>query len=412
MDFEERGYFRDAKKTRFRARVRKAVPDGESGSHVWLDKTYFYPLSGGQPADRGTLGGLPVVEVAEDEDGVRHTLRGSLPEGAEVEGLVDPGLRLDHMQQHSGQHLLSRVFLEKYGLSTVGFHLGEITSTIDLDGENLTEEKIREVEEEVNRLVLANTPISVRIVGREEYDRLREEDASGGKGLRSRLPQEVEKVRLVEIEGIDSSTCCGTHCSFTGEIGTVKVLGTEKVKNGTRVEFVCGQRAYRDYRQKNEALDRLAGMFTTDWRQLPPLVEKLSREVRSLRKEIDSLHRELAKHQAEELARPTGKIGGYGLVRKVFPDAESNVLREMVSRIRDRGDLVVLIGYRRPAPGLIFACSTGIELHMGELLKSAAAVMGARGGGGADFAQGGGGEEARVDAALDEAERLAREMLE
>ncbi|MBN2183870.1 MAG: hypothetical protein JW746_00930 [Candidatus Krumholzibacteriota bacterium] len=413
MDYNERGYVSEPDRFDFSAKVVKSEDAGDGNTRVWLEKTFFYPFSGGQPDDRGTLNGIEVTEVSEDENGVCHLVGGIIGEGDIVEGRVDPERRRDHMCQHSGQHLLSRIFLEKAGFSTVGFHMGERISTIDLDNDNVTDDLIEEVEISVNRLVLKNIPFSSRIITIGEYTELIENRNDSGikGGIRSRIPEGTEMVRIVEIDGIDSSTCCGTHVQATGEIGSVKILGREKVKNGTRLQFVCGLRAAADYRGKHDMIDSLARKFSTDWSNIEKSIEKLYDENRTLRKEAAALNHELAEFRVREIEDPTDHIGDYGVIRKIFDQMEPGVLRDIAGNIREKSGMIVLFGYRKPSPGLIFASSAGIDIDMGEILKTSAGIMGARGGGSKNFAQGGGGDEEKVEGAVDEAFRILKEKL-
>lgn len=413
MNFEERGYFSDPYTVEFSAVVREVERLEKGTFAVYLDRTFFYPVSGGQPDDRGTLGGRRIIEVTEDERGVRHVVDGELKPGDRIEGHIEWGRRFDHMQQHSGQHLLSRIFLNDMGLPTVGFHLGERTCTIDLEGDSPSWDAVKAVESRVNELIWRNVPVEDRVVGREEYEKIQscERECAGGE-VRSRLPGGVEQVRIVEIADVDCSTCCGTHTRSTGEIAVVKILGMERVKGNFRVEFICGGRAFRDYDERQETLHSIALSFSTDWRELGKVADKLKEENRALRKENEELKSELAGFRATELAQPSASIGGVDLVRKVFDESDAGSLRDMAFKIRDTGGKVVLFGVRAPKPGLVFSCSPEVSLDMGELMKVAAPVMGARGGGGRDFAQGGGGDADKVDDALDTAEGEIREALE
>ncbi len=403
MDEMERGYLSDPLEGEFTATVTRVEDAGGGELRVWLDRTFFYPESGGQPDDRGTLGGFEVKAVSED-GGVCHLVRGKLEVGDEINGHVDMARRFDHMQQHTGQHILSRVFLSISGLMTVGFHLGEKASTIDLSGK-VSPGDIARVEREANAVVFQDLPVTTRIVSREEY-----ESGAGG-GVRSRLPEEAATVRIVEIEGTDSSTCCGTHCLSTGMVGTIKITGTETVRGGTRVEFLCGGRALGDYGEKHEVLRALGSMMSTDWRELPTALEKLTSENRSLRREREELSRELAGLRAERMGEPAGKIGEFGLVREVFESTDIGEAAKTATSLKESGGSIVLFGIVSPVPGLVFACDPDAPLDMGSIMKEAAAVIGARGGGGRDFARGGGGDPSKIGRALDEAERLVREAL-
>jgi len=402
---EEQSYLNDPYSMEFESTVREVEPLEGGRTAVYLERTLFYPESGGQPADRGTLNGRKVLDVRESDRGVLHIVEGAFEKGEKVVGLIDRERRFDHMQQHSGQHLLSRVFLDDFGLATIGFHLGEKTCTIDLDGDEVTTGQVEKVERRVNEIIFGDVPIGDRTVNREEYERL------AGGDVRSRLPEDATEIRIVEIEGIDRSTCCGTHVRSTGEIGIVKILKIDRAKGGPRVEFVCGRRALADYAAKHAALSSLAGLFSTDWRELERVVGKLMDEGKSQRKRLNELESEFAKRNAETLSEPTGSAGGYGIVRRLFDEGEASQLRETATGIRDKGGMIVLFGLAGPKPSLIFACSKDVPLDMGEILKASVQIIGAKGGGGKDFAQGGGGDGSRVEEALDEAERLIREKL-
>jgi alanyl-tRNA synthetase len=410
MNFSAQCYLSDPYRVSFSSRVAEAEPVGNGLFAVYLDETYFYPDSGGQPDDRGTLDGKTVVGVAESEKGVRHLVQGELCAGAEVEGRIDWARRFDHMQQHSGQHLLSRVFLEDDKLKTVSFHLGEEICTIDLEGGTPSEETLEAAEAKANNFVYRNIPISCRVVGADEFAAI-PPPGSGTPVPRSRLPEGIDRVRLVEIEGFDSSTCCGTHVRSTGEIGIIKILGAEKIKGNARVEFICGGRAAKDYAAKHTLLGAIASGFTTDWREVPRIVEKLTEENRELRKKSEELGHEIAGFRAAELSKPTASAGGFDIVQRSFASGDAVSLRETATKIREMGKKIILFGLSGPSPALIFACSAEVPLNMGEIMRACAAVIGARGGGGKDFAQGGGGDGSRITEALDAAERMIRETL-
>ncbi len=405
MTGEERQFLTDSYRVEFESTVREVVALDEGKAGVYLDETLFYPESGGQPADRGALNGQEVSGVQETDRGVMHVVDGSFTGGDKVEGKVDWKRRFDHMQQHSGQHLLSRVFLDDHGLRTIGFHLGERTCTIDLGGESVTEEQCSSVEQRCNELIWKNISIADRTVSRDEYEKISSGD------VRSRLPDDVEEVRIVEISELDRSTCCGTHVKATGEIGIIKILRVERVKGGPRIEFVCGGRALYDYAGKHAMLSALAGRFSTDWTELECVIDKLSDENKTHRKRIEELGTELARFRASELSQPTATIGDYCVVKRLFDDEDAGALRETANEVRGQGKTIVLFAAAAPKPSLIFACSKDVPLDMGELLKRSASIAGMKGGGGGDYAQGGGGSGKGLEQALDEAESMIREML-
>jgi alanyl-tRNA synthetase len=411
VDFEERGYYSEPDRMEFSSVVRKVESDPDGLNRIWLEQTFFYPESGGQPSDRGTLGGKKVVLVMEDENGVCHHIDGTLAVGETVSGEIEQERRQDHTKQHSGQHLLSRVFLEMYGMQTIGFHLGEDLSTIDLDREIGQEGMKDKVERRVNEIILQDIPITSRVVSRVKYEEIRNSQDEKSR-IRSRLPEDVDSVRIVDIEGVDVSSCCGTHCGSVGEIGLLKITGLEKVRNGTRVEFVCGMRALTDYSEKHKLVDRLARIFTTDWRETGGAVEKLVEENRKFRKERSELARELAALRASDMDEPDITIGETGIFVREFEGTDPGELREMVNRIKEVPGRVILFGIRGERPGLIFACSKGVSIDMGSIMGPSAIIMGAKGGGRGDFAQGGGGEPGKLGEALEKAVELIREELQ
>jgi len=236
---------------------------------VILDRTAFYPTSGGQPHDRGLINGIPVINVIERKDGtVVHVLEEPLPgEVTTVEGEIDWERRFDHMQQHTGQHILSQACLQRLKAETVGFHLGADYATIDLNKAPLSEKKLEAAEALANAVVFANRPVVARFVSKEELA-----------AMPLRKPPAVEgPIRIVTVEGFDWSPCGGTHVRATGEVGVIKIVRYERRGAETRLTFLCGERAWRDYHQKNRLLRRLATRFSvavmirpwSSWRRKP-----------------------------------------------------------------------------------------------------------------------------------------------
>ncbi|MDX6461698.1 MAG: alanyl-tRNA synthetase, partial [Acidobacteriaceae bacterium] len=221
--------------------------EGRSLWQITLDRSAFYPTSGGQPHDTGLLtatssGGAllqaPILAVEEDEHGeVWHTTPKPLLAGTAVRGYVDWSRRRDHMQQHSGQHLLSAVVYRQLGAATVSFHLGEMTSTIDLAREAISQEELERVEDAVNEIIAENRAVTMRTIAREEAEMLL------AAGTLHKLPDRDGDIRLIEIDDIDLNACGGTHVEATGQIGGLLIRGTERMRQGIRVEFVCGMRA-------------------------------------------------------------------------------------------------------------------------------------------------------------------------
>ncbi len=227
----ERLYYHDSYLGEFQARI---VDVGLDRRTIYLDRTAFYPTSGGQPSDRGTVAGIPVVDVVDEDTRIAHILSKPAPAGLEsgfVGCVIDGRRRADHREQHTGQHLLSAVFLETMGAETVSFHLGGEISTIDVARAALTAEEIERVEERANALVRENRPVTVSFGEASEDLGLRKATERGG------------TIRVVTIENLDRSACGGTHVRQTGEIGAILIRKLDKVRGNTRVEFVCGGRA-------------------------------------------------------------------------------------------------------------------------------------------------------------------------
>ncbi|MCX6632180.1 MAG: alanyl-tRNA editing protein, partial [Candidatus Solibacter sp.] len=254
----ERLYYTDSYLREFQARVVERSQDGRT---VYLDRTLFYPASGGQPFDVGSIAGVAVVEVVEEEEErIAHRLAAPLTAAGEVTGAIDWTRRFDHMQQHSGQHLLSAVFEELFGLHTVSFHLGAESATIDLEGRPLEALMVTEAERRANQVVSGNRAIDVRF-----------ENAGEAQGLRKASEREGT-LRIVSIDGLDRRACGGTHVRTTGEIGPVLLRKTEKIRQSVRVEFVCGGRAVRRARQDFEALSKIAQLFSAPLDDVAPMV--------------------------------------------------------------------------------------------------------------------------------------------
>ena len=256
----ERLYYNDSYLREFTARV---IDSADEGRTVYLDRTAFYPSSGGQPHDLGTLGGLAVLDVVDEEERIAHRLAKPWTASSEAHGSIDWDRRFDHMQQHTGQHLLSAVMAERFGMPTVSFHLGDQISTIDVKPKGLTPERLAEVERWANQEIAANRPVAVAY-----------EEAGAASGLRKESDR-AGTLRIVSIEGLDRSACGGTHVRATGEIGMLLLGKTEKVRDTIRIEFVCGGRALRRARRDYDALAQVARLFSCTLDDVPGAVAAL-----------------------------------------------------------------------------------------------------------------------------------------
>jgi len=367
---------------------------------VILRETAFYPTSGGQVHDTGwlTLTGndgddrLRVSEVAEAEDGrIVHYLEApvGLPlAGAAVHGSIDAERRRDHMQQHSGQHVLSAAFLELYQMPTVSFHMGDDYCSIDLAAPLVSLEQIIEAEKRANQIVFENRPVRVRYVSRAEAEKL---------GLRKLPPAERDELRLIEIADFDLSACGGTHVAASGQIGSILLRKSEKVRQGTRVEFVCGGRAIGMARRDYGALSEAAGLFSAQLWDVPEQIRKSVEESKLLRKQKNDALDELAEAMALAELHSQSETNGRKVVVRTFSDRDINFAKLFAQKVTRTGTpAVALVASAVDPPGLVFAQTTaqtpvqmGAPADMGALLKQVLSSVGGRGGGSRDFAQGG-----------------------
>ncbi|MDY7039806.1 MAG: DHHA1 domain-containing protein [Chloroflexota bacterium] len=385
-------YYADTYLREFDARAVERLTWDERPAVV-LDCTAFYPTSGGQPHDTGTLNGVDVVDVVEREsDGaIIHVLDGELPEDT-VHGEIDWRRRFDHMQQHTGQHILSQASATALNAETVGFHLGTETSTVDLNRAPLSEDQLDTVEVLANEVVFGDRPVVARFVDREELAAL---------PLR-KLPQVAGPIRIVEVAGFDWSPCGGTHCRRTGEVGAVKVVRAERRGTETRIHFLCGGRALADYRRKNRLVLDLAARFSVgDW-ELAEAVERLSEEARANHKQVRALQEQLLEYEAMALIAGAETLAGARVIRRAYADRTGDELRHLAQRLTEKSSVVALLGQGNTGgkAQLVFARSADLPHDMNALLRTACQVVGGGGGGRPNFAQGGGPDGARVEEAL------------
>ena len=370
---------------------------------VTLDRTAFYPTSGGQIHDTGwiTSSGARhrVTEVADTEGGgVVHYLEAPVKElapGSRIRGEVDVVRRRDHMQQHSGQHILSAAFVRLFNMPTVSFHMADDYCSIDLDTLSLTKEQIESAERLANEVILENRPVDIRFVTREEAGKL---------GLRKIPPTERDELRLIDITDFDLTACGGTHVRQTGQVGCILLRKTEKVRQGYRVEFVAGLRAVAAARRDFTTLTETAALFSAHIYDLPQQATKSLEEIKTLRKQRAESLEELAAAQAAALLAETPEVVGRKLVVRVFSDRDVNFLKLSAQKLtRLAPNVVTLLGTTSPQPALVFAQSGGQPFDMGARMKEIVARFGGRGGGSKDMAQGGIADSSQIEAALADA---------
>ena len=379
----ERLYYHDSFLYDFDARVVESFTrDGKQA--IVLDRTAFYPTSGGQVHDLGLLAAdgkqIAITDVADEEDGrILHFTAEPLAAGATVHGTIDSARRLDHIQQHSGQHVLSAAFIQLFNMPTVSFHMGEESCTIDLETSSLTIAQAEKVELLANRVIAEDRPVSIRFVPLEEVRQL---------GLRKLPPKQTGDLRLIDITNFDLTACGGTHVRATGQIGSILLRKIEKVKQGMRVEFVCGLRAVATARRDYSALTEAAAVYSSHIYDVPEQIRKSLAETKLAGKAQHKLLEELAELHAEHLLAQAS--GSPRVITQLFAERDAIFIKLLAQKLTaGKSDVVALLASGAGQPTLVFAQSPGQKFNMGQLMKDAMAQLGGRGGGSADLAQGG-----------------------
>jgi len=365
-----------------------------------LNQTLFYADSGGQPSDTGLLGQRRVLGVREDEAGVIvHTVDGPM-EGA-VAGTLDHARRMDHMQQHTGQHLLSGVFEHLLDADTVSWHLGTDSCTIDLAIDALSAQQAERVELECNRLIRASLPVLTHVV-----------DHDGVATLPLRKPPVVtENIRVVEIRGYDWSACAGTHVRNTGELGLLKIKSWEKNKRFTRVEFLAGERALGDYLALDRMTRELSRSLTLAVHELPRFVERTQEEGSALRKQVKALQERILESEALDLIATGRKIAGVTVVRHVLGGRPLEDVKLLAAKVASHNGTVAVFGTKGAIPQIILHRSVDVRLDVGAIIRHVLPIIEGRGGGSPVQAQGGGNRPEALETALDQAVHRINEAL-
>ena len=376
-------YFDDPLKFEFEATVVEVQPLEKGLFGVILDETFFYPTGGGQEFDRGVLGDVPLVDVRRDEatSVVVHVVETELPLGP-VQAAIDGERRKRHMQHHSAQHLVSACFTKLFDLETLSAHISGYTpSSIDLPETILGDDKLNQVEALVNEIVLENRGIKTYFV---EQDQVR--------AVPLRRPPKVQgDVRVVEIEGFDWSACGGTHCLSTGMMGLVKIIKTERQNKKTRVYFMAGTQAMEYFRGLHEQVSALAESMSIHRDDLAETVRAQAEALKSAQRELRALGKERLGIEAETIAAGSESVGAYGLVVESFDDRPVDELQGLAKSLMEKEGLVaVLATFDGEKMGLVVACSGGVGVHAGELIKKILDPLGGRGGGSPQMARGGG----------------------
>jgi alanyl-tRNA synthetase len=394
----ERLYYTDSFLHEFEARV-----VGVNGDAVTLDRSAFYPTSGGQLFDAGWLeaDGLRfrVKEVSENKQTgeVLHVVEGepqALQPGSVVHGIIDAERRLDHMQQHTGQHVLSAALEKLYSFATVSFHMGEENCTVDLATGAVSAQQLETAEVGANQVIAEDRPVEIRFATPDEALTL---------GVRKIPPAQHDKLRLINVREFDLNACGGTHVRSTGQIGCILLRKMEKVKQGVRVEFVCGLRAVRTARRDFETLTEAAAVFSTHIWEVPQQVRKAQEEIKTAQKAQHHLLEEVAELQARQMLELAPEHNGHKLVTQFFTERDLGFIKMLAQKLTKSEKAVALLGCGGQQPSLVFAQTSGLANDMGALMKDNVQPLGTRGGGNRDMAQGGAPDAARAEQALQHA---------
>ena len=401
MSATERLYYHDSRLLEFDGRVLELSERDDGAIAVILDRTAFYPTGGGQPNDTGTLGDARVVDCFDAEDvGILHVIQGPAPEiGDTVHGRVDRLRRLDHMQQHTGQHILSAAFVKLFDAPTHSFRVLESECEIDVALDDPSDEKIEKAVDLANQIIWEARPIEIRDVTSDQAAvlPLRKEPAREG------------DLRVIQIADFDLTPCGGTHAQSTGEVGCVAVRSWERAKGLVRIQFIAGVRVLGDYRKANATAREVAALFSAGREDSPALVAKLTEDNKSLARRVRELEQIAYRVEAEELLRSTE--GPPTLITKVFDNRSADSLKHLALALIAHPQVVALLASRDgDTARLVFARSAGARGDMNALMRRACELVDGRGGGKAEMAQGGGKNVSRLNEALETAARLLNEL--
>lgn len=394
MSRTERLYYKDSHLTDFEAQVVEVTERVSGWTGVTLDRTAFYPTGGGQPSDTGMLAGSRVAECLDlGEEGVLHLIQGRTPRvGETVRGHVDWPRRLDHIQQHTGQHILSQAFIHLFRAETRSFRMMIDSSEIDVALDDATDERIEQAVSLANHIIWENRQVRIREVTPEEAAGLplRRDSARDG------------TLRLIEIEDYDLSPCGGTHASRTGEVGIISVRSWERAKGLVRIEFLAGGRVAQDYRRVNQAARRTAALFSTARDEAADAASRLIEENKGLQRRLRSLEEIALRVEAQELLEQSEvRDDGTRIVRHIFESRSADALRHIAVAITKQPKAIALLASTdEDGARLVFARSEDAEGNMNELMREACQLLDGRGGGRPDMAQGGGRDTEKLPGAI------------
>jgi alanyl-tRNA synthetase len=371
-------YYTDSYKTNFTEKIVNKTKYFDKFAVV-LEETYFYPTTGGQEHDIGTINGVDVIDVVEYNDQILHLTQKEIS-GDIAECNINWKRRFDFMQQHTGQHILSESIFKIAGYNTISSHLGEESSTIDLNCNNISQKEIAEFEVYANNIIYQNLDVKIHFISDTEVDKY---------PLR-KPPKFTGLLRIIEIDGFDFSACGGTHVKKTGEVGLIKIVKSEKIKgNATRLEFLCGQRALNDYQWKHFLFADISYTLSSSEKEIPEKVRKLINENKLLNKQIDIYKEQILQIEAEELINDAIIEKDTKIIKKVFHNRDFSDLRIIAQKIISNEGYIVLLGNINSNSNILFARSADVSINMVQLFNSISGMIDAKGGGKPDFVQAG-----------------------
>lgn len=383
-------YLDDSYLTQFEAEVVRAfLHEGKTG--IVLDRTAFYPTSGGQMHDTGTINNAEVKEVVEQNGEIVHFIEAPLPV-KRVRGTINWPRRFDFMQQHTGFHILAQSFLQVTGVETLSSHLGNEISTIDVDLTEINIEQIAEVEDLANLIIFENRKVTAYFADSEKID----------SGKIRKAPPELAQVRLVDIDTFDLDPCGGTHVRATGEIGLVKIIRWEKIRGYLRFEFYAGGRAIKDYQNKWQLSTSLVNKFSVAEDDLHTTIEKMQYEMKQLHKQNRKLTQQNIAYEAQELVM-NAEQAGQNVITLLFEDRDLSDIRELAKQITQLSDTWALFGLKSEKAHIIFAHSEKSKYNLNDLVKQVAHLIDGRGGGRPNFVEIGGSKISALEEALQSA---------
>ena len=390
-------YFDDPYRVDFKSKVLKHIKSHDNPA-VILEQTCFYPESGGQLSDKGTINGIDVTKVLEEDGCIIHFLEREAA-GDEIRGNIDWETRFDHMQQHAGQHILSQSFYELTRAETVSFHMGHTSSTVEIDIREITEHEVTKIEQLANAIIFQNKEIKSYFV---TENRIAEVPLRG-------VPKKSGRIRVIEVSGFDYSACGGTHPKSTGEIGLVKILKQERIRNNVRFEFVCGNRALQDYIAKNKIITQVATRFSVNEQEVPRAVEKLFTDYQTHKKLHKKLQQKLSRAEARDIIREAKNK----LIHQIFADKTREELKFLASNIVETPGVVVVLGLNKDRKvHVVLARSEDCEVDLRKLVPIVAEMINGKGGGRPSLVEIAGNIPENLEAAVDKARNCLSDMLE